>query len=132
MSPNSVHQSNQDLQRLVPAGLSAAFKILTAWNLNSREQMALLGVPKRLMLDQWRMQSPATLEHDQLERLSHILAIYRSLHTLLPDPVAADDWVKRPNTAPIFGGRSALDLMTSDGICGLNAVRQYLAAEVEG
>ncbi|MXY24977.1 MAG: DUF2384 domain-containing protein [Acidobacteria bacterium] len=31
----------------------------------------------------------------------------------MPDEDAADEWVKRPNAAPPFGGRSALDRMMS-------------------
>ena len=64
-----------------------------------------------------------------LERLSYLLGIYKSLQILLPDPVAADAWVRRPNTALLFGGRSALERMLSGQVADLYVVREYLDAQ---
>jgi hypothetical protein len=55
--------------------------------------------------------------------------IYKSLQILLPEPGAADAWVRKPNTAAPFGGRSALDRMLSGQVADLYVVRQYLDAE---
>ena len=48
---------------------------------------------------------------------------------LLPDPHAADQWVRKPNDAPQFGGRSALERMLSGQVADLYVVREYLDAE---
>ncbi|MXW47997.1 MAG: DUF2384 domain-containing protein, partial [Gammaproteobacteria bacterium] len=69
---------------------------------------------------------------DTLERISYILGIYKYLQILLPDQKLADEWVKRPNSAPLFDGRSALDLMMSGRVADLFIVRQYLDAERGG
>ena len=61
-----------------------------------------------------------------------MLGIYKALQILLPDPAAADAWVKRPNAAPLFNGRSALDLMLSGRVADLFLVRQFLDAERGG
>jgi len=61
-------------------------------------------------------------------RASYILGIFGDLEILLPDPEIADAWIRRRNDAPLFGGRSALDLML-EGEEGLRAVRRYLAAQ---
>ena len=43
--------------------------------------------------------------------------------------LAADEWVRKPNTAPPFGGGSALERMLSGQVADLYVVRQYLDAE---
>jgi hypothetical protein len=44
----------------------------------------------------------------------------------------ADEWVRRPNAAPLFGGRSALDRMLGGQVADLYVVRQYLDAQRGG
>jgi hypothetical protein len=61
-----------------------------------------------------------------------LLGIYSALQVLLPKPEAADAWIKKPNTAPIFGGRSALERMLSGQVGDLYLVRQYLDAQRGG
>ena len=62
-------------------------------------------------------------------RLSYLLGIYKSLQILLPDARAADEWIRKPNDAPLFGGRSALERMMTGQVADLYVVRQYLDAE---
>ena len=56
-------------------------------------------------------------------------AVRVSMLALLPDNRAADEWVRRANEAPLFGGRSALDRMLSGNVADLYTVRQYLDAQ---
>jgi hypothetical protein len=111
------------------AGLRAFFNIARDWNLSADEQIVLLGSPGRSTFFKWKA-SPQTarLGRDTLERLSLLLGIYKALQILLPQPNAADSWIKRPNSAPPFGGRRALDRMLAGNISDLVAVRQYLDA----
>ncbi|MCC8405752.1 MbcA/ParS/Xre antitoxin family protein [Paraburkholderia sp. MMS20-SJTN17] len=111
------------------AGLRAFFNIARDWDLNADEQIVLLGKPGRSTFFKWRHEpETARLSRDTLERLSLLLGIYKALQILLPQPSAADTWVKRPNSAPPFGGRRALDRMLAGNISDLVAVRQYLDA----
>jgi len=64
--------------------------------------------------------------------LSYILGIYKALQVLLPSTESADAWVKKPNTAPLFGGKSALDRMLGGNVADLLVVRQYLDARRGG
>ena len=64
--------------------------------------------------------------------VSYMLGIFKVLHILLPDEDAADAWVKKPNTAPIFAGKSALNRMLSGHVSDLYVVRQYLDAQRGG
>ena len=54
------------------------------------------------------------------------MGIYKSLQILLPEAAAADAWVRKPNAALLFGGRSALDRMLAGNVSDLNLVRRYL------
>jgi hypothetical protein len=115
------------------AGLRAFFSIAQAWGLSTDEQMVLLGTPGRSTFFKWKSAPQAAdLKRDTLERVSYILGIFKALQVLLPDPAASDGWVKKPNTAPLFGGKSALDRMLGGNIGDLLAVRQYLDARRGG
>jgi len=114
-------------ERLGAAGLRAFARIAQAWGLSVDEQLCLLGQPPRSTYFAWRKQPDrAALPRDTLERLSNLLGIYKCLQILLPDDAAADAWVRQPNSAPPFGGRSALDRMLAGNVSDLNLVRRYL------
>jgi len=114
-------------KRLAAAGLRAFERIAQAWGLSVDEQLCLLGQPPRSTYFAWRKQpEKAALPRDTLERLSNLLGIWKSLQILLPDPAAADAWVRQPNSAPPFGGRSALQRMLAGNVSDLNLVRRYL------
>jgi hypothetical protein len=112
--------------------LRTVFRIAKAWGLGNAEQMRLLGNPPRSTFYRWRQGEPVALSRDTLERLSYILGIYSALQVLLPRPEAADAWIRKPNAAPLFGGRSALDRMLSGQVGDLFLVRQYLDAQRGG
>jgi len=118
---------------LSAAGLRAFFNIARDWGLSTDEQMVLLGAPGRSTFFKWKAApETADLKRDTLERLSYLLGIYKALQILLPAATAADAWVKKPNSAPLFGGRSALDRMLGGNVADLVAVRQYLDARRGG
>jgi hypothetical protein len=110
-------------------GLRAFANIAEAWELTVAEQLQLLAIASRSTFFKWRRETSPRLPRDTLERLSYLLGIYKSLQILLPDPKAADEWVRRPNSAPLFGGRSALERMLSGQVADLYVVREYLDAE---
>ncbi len=111
------------------AGLRAFVNIAEAWSLSIAEQLKLLGIGSRSTFFKWRRERDPKLPADTLERLSYLLGIYKSLQILLPDAPAADAWIRKPNTAAPFGGRSALERMLSGQVADLYVVRQYLDAE---
>ena len=118
---------------MAAAGLRAFFNIASQWDLSTEEQIALLGSPGRSTFFKWKA-NPAAAEpkRDTLERLSYLLGIYKALQILLPEPAAADAWVKKPNAAPLFGGKSALARMLGGNVGDLMVVRQYLDAQRGG
>ncbi|MCW5634312.1 MAG: DUF2384 domain-containing protein [Rubrivivax sp.] len=114
-------------EELAAAGLRAFARMAEAWQLSVDEQLRLLGQPPRSTFFAWRKHPErASLPRDTLERLSYLLGIWKSLQILLPDAGAADAWVRQPNAAPAFGGRSALARMLAGNVSDLHAVRTYL------
>ena len=121
-----------DRKDLSGPALRTFFRIAELWGLSVDEQMTLLGVTARSTFFKWKRDGDAVLPKDTLERISYVLGIYKALQILLPDEKAADAWIKRPNAAPLFGGRSALDRMLSGQVADLFVVRQYLDAQRGG
>jgi hypothetical protein len=112
--------------------LKAFFRIADRWKLDVEQQLTLLGAPARSTFFKWKKDQDGHLTMDALERISYLLGIFKALHILLPDEDAADAWVKKPNTAPLFAGTSALDRMMSGHVSDLYVIRQYLDAQRGG
>lgn len=114
-------------EAMAAAGMRAFARIAELWHLSVDEQRVLLGQPPRSTFFVWRKAPPnVALSRDTLERLSNILGIYKSLQILFSDPHVADAWVRKANSAPTFGGRTALDRMLAGNVSDLYAVRKYL------
>src|SRR5262245_48827737 len=110
------------------AALRTFFQIAKAWGLSASEEQRLLGV-QRSTVYAWRSGDfPARLDAGTLERLSHVFGIYAALQVLFPVPERADAWIRKPNTAPLFGGDSALARMLGGQVSDLFEVRRYLDA----
>lgn len=113
------------------AALRTFWRLAEAWKLSPAEQMTLLGVGKSALY-QWKQGRVGPLDRHVLERLSYLFGIYAALQLLLPESQRADEWIRRPNSAPIFGGRSALQRMLGGQVADLYVVRQYLDAQRGG
>lgn len=109
--------------------LRTFFRIAQAWKLDARESMALLGLRSRSTFHVWKDGRAGALPRDTLERISYVLGIYKALQILLPTSEAADAWIRKPNDAPLFGGRSALERLVSGNVADLYEVRRYLDAQ---
>ena len=112
--------------------LKAFFRLADRWKLDVEQQLTLLGAPARSTFFKWKKDQDGHLTMDSLERISYILGIFKALHILLPDEDAADAWVRKPNTAPLFAGTPALERMMSGQVSDLYVVRQYLDAQRGG
>lgn len=116
-------------ERLSGPALEAFTRIAAHWGLSTPQQRALLGgIPESTFFKYLKAPAAARLSSDTLERISHLIGIFKSINVLLPRPEAADAWMHRPNNAPLFKGRSALDYVLSGRFEDLIAVRHYLDA----
>jgi hypothetical protein len=113
------------------AALRTFWRLADAWKLTTAEQTTLLGVA-RTTLYQWKRGLVGPLDRHVLERLSYLFGIYAALQMLLPVPARANEWIRKPNTAPFLAGGSALERMMGGQVADLFVLRQYLDAERGG
>lgn len=119
-------------EKLSTAAASTFLNIVNAWGLKQTDAMTLLGFDDSTKTTYYKWKRDPTsvkLTKEKYERLSYIFGIYKALQMLLPDEPAADAWIKKPNTAVLFNGDSALSRMLSGNVADLYVVRQYLDAE---
>ncbi|MBC5814899.1 MAG: DUF2384 domain-containing protein [Candidatus Eremiobacteraeota bacterium] len=122
-----VIRSGEASEQLSGIALKTFFRIAGLWRLSPVEQRALLGsIPESTFYKWAKAPDTARLQRDQLDRVSHILGIYKSINILLPRHESADSWIKRPNEAALFKGHSALAYMLSGGLERIVDVRRYL------
>jgi len=129
MQPREATPASFDPEELGATALTAFFNITAAWGLAAEEERTLLGSPPRSTFFKWKSERTARLAPDTLERISYVMGIYKALRILLPTEESAHDWIKKPNTARGFNGKSALDRMLAGRVIDLADVRRYLDAE---
>ena len=127
--PRPADLASFDADELGATALTAFFNITAGWGLSAEEERILLGAPPRSTFFKWKSERSAKLSADTLERISYVMGIYKALRILLPTEEAANEWVKKPNTARGFHGNSALDRMLAGRVVDLADVRRYLDAE---
>ncbi|MBV8149116.1 MAG: DUF2384 domain-containing protein [Candidatus Eremiobacteraeota bacterium] len=127
MSDTALSEPPADVRRVAPTALRAFERLADAWELSNDERRRLLGdLPSSTYFKYRRAPEAARLNRDTLERISHLLGIFKSINVLLPRKESADAWIRRPNAASLFKGRSALDYILSGGFAALVDVRRYL------
>jgi len=127
MLPVEQIQLSSESTQVSKSALRTYFNITNAWKLTADEAMTLLGLDSRSTYFKWKKNpQSAKLTPDKLERLSYIFGIYKALQILLPTIDSADQWIKRPNSALPFQGKSALERMLTGHVADLYVVRQYL------
>lgn len=109
--------------------LRTFFNLAERWKLRVAEQRKLLGDPPESTFYKWKRERDGALSRDTLERISYVLGIFKALAILFPQAERADAWLRKPNAAVAFGGKSALERMLSGNVADLFVVRQYLDAQ---
>lgn len=119
--------NQKDPKKIASAALQAFFNLSDRWGLSASEQRTLLGAPPESTFFKWKAEKSARrLSRDAVERISYLLGIYKALNILLPSTRAADEWIRKPNSAPLFHGQSAMERMVAGSIVDLADVRRYL------
>jgi len=112
---------------------AAAYRVFAgiagAWDLSEQERRALLGFESAENLMAVASTPSHELAPEILERLSILVDIFHAINTLLPVEARADAWMRKPNRAPIFEGRSAIALMLDHGVEGMRKLRSYLQSQ---
>ena len=111
------------------SALALFFVLAEKWSLTTDQQIRLLGSPARSTFFKWKKEG-GLISEDTLERISHLLSIYKALQILFPDPDRADAWLRRPNK--YFEDHSALDMMLGGKLSDIYRVRLYVDAQRGG
>lgn len=112
--------------RLSGPGLRTFFNVAAEWGLGVDPQRILLGGVPPSTYHKWKASGAGTLSHDQLERISLVLGIYKALKLLFADDADGLRWLRAANTDRPFAGAAPLDRMLRGSIDDLYAVRRYL------
>ncbi|HUH37087.1 MAG TPA: MbcA/ParS/Xre antitoxin family protein [Spongiibacteraceae bacterium] len=128
LASKSGNNSSAARSDMAAAAMRSYPNIVKAWGIREQDAARLLGVPGSTYR-RWRLYpEKAHLDVNQLERMSLLLGIYKALHILLPNPEAANGWLQRPNSNPLFAGHPPLTRMLSGQVSDLFVVRQHLDA----
>ena len=109
--------------------LDAFFALAGVWSLGAEQQITLLGSPSRSTYFKWKKDG-GSVSTDTEERISHLMAIYKALQILFPEPDRADAWLRRPSR--VFEGRPALDVMLGGRLQDIIRVREYIDSQRGG
>lgn len=120
--------SNDQIQ----AALKAVFNILDKWHCSTEEAQILLGLKRSTLFKYKNNPEKASISKDLTERLSYLLNIHAALRILFSNPDSVYGWVRKPNDAPFFNGKSAMDIMLQGRVVDLWAVASRLNAERGG
>ncbi|TFU06174.1 DUF2384 domain-containing protein [Polymorphobacter arshaanensis] len=115
---------------LTGPALRTFFNIAAAWKLSRAEQMRILGQSSISTVTYWKSGKIKKISRDTLERISYVIGVFKAINTILPVTDRADEWMRRPNKAPPFGGMSAIERMAKGNVSDLYVVRQYLDAQL--
>lgn len=123
----------EERRRLTPAGLKTFFKIVERWGVIDQDARELLDDVSNGAYYQLKAnpQAAKALSRDRLERISYLIGIYKALNILYSQRLA-DQWMKLPNTNPIFDGRTPLEYIRRGGIPAMDTLRRLLDARRGG
>ena len=120
-----------DRERLSQPALEAFFAIMAHLKVLDEEARALLGGVSNGPFYEMKRQPDRVLETDRLTRVSFLIGIYKALHILHSDALA-DEWIRLPNSNPIFGGQTPLAYLIRGGLPAMQTVRRLLDARRAG
>jgi Protein of unknown function (DUF2384) len=127
--PNLAIRSERE--RLSGPALKAFFNIMSRWQMRDEDARALLGGVSNGPFYEWKRDPDRTLDIDRLTRISYLIGIYKALN-ILHGKSLADEWVRLPNTNPIFAGDTPLAYIIRGGLPAMHAVRRLLDARRAG
>ena len=123
--------SRETRERLSAPGLKAFFNIMARWKVRDEDARALLGGVTNGPFYEMKRNPDRVLDADRLTRVSYMIGVYKALQILHAPPLA-DEWVRLPNSNPIFAGQTPLAYMVRGGLPAMQTVRRLLDARRAG
>lgn len=116
----------------IQTAFKAVLTIFAKWQCTTEEAQTLLGIKRSTWFKYKSAPETASFSHDLVERISYILNIHAALRILFSNPDSVYQWVRKPNKAPFYNGRSAMEIMLQGRVVDLWAVASRLNAERGG
>lgn len=129
---NSINKSLQTDHTKAVIAFNTVVNILDKWQCSTEQKITILGLRRSTYFKYAKKPESAQIDVNLLERLSYILNIHASLRILFSAPDSVYGWVNKPNFAPLFGGRSAMEKMLTGRVADLADVSRYLNAQRGG
>jgi hypothetical protein len=117
----------QERARMSPTALKSFLSLMSEWEVSDAHARVLLGRLSEEAFTQMR-EDPGSqvLDATKLRRIATLLSIYRELSLLYGFSVASE-WVRLPNTHPMFCRVKPLNYMLIGGIQAMGNVLRLLA-----
>jgi hypothetical protein len=124
MLSNEKLLSEYSLKEASNISLSAFWKIMDQWGVESEDQISLIGIKTDLNCYELKKINVSSLSSEMIERIALVLKIYKYLEILFPNLEQSRAWINKSNDA--FDGQTALVVILSDNKKGLVTVAEYL------
>ncbi|QCF25984.1 MbcA/ParS/Xre antitoxin family protein [Hydrocarboniclastica marina] len=109
----------QDSRKLSATGLKVVLNILEKWGCTAEQVQAILRISRPAFYKYRKKPEDASLNQDQLERLSYLLNIHGSLRIIFENPDNVYGFMSMPNDNPFFNGKSPLSLISTGSFAAL-------------
>lgn len=116
--------------RSAPA-LTAFFNIMARWKVRDEDARALLGGVTNGPFYEMKRNPARLIDTDRLTRISYLIGIFKALR-ILHSRALADEWVRLPNSNPVFAGQAPIVYMIRGGLPAMQTVRRLLDARRAG
>jgi hypothetical protein len=113
---------------LAATGFSAADRILVSWGCTAQQMQTILNLSSSSYHKFKAHPATVQLSEDQFERVSCLLNIHQSLHSIFSNPVNISGFMNLANNNDYFAGRAPLEIITSGRFCDLYEVSRRIAA----
>jgi len=120
--------SNEQIQ----IAFKVVLNIFDKWHCSTDEALILLGLKRSTWFKYKSTPDKASFSPDLKERISYLLNIHAALRILFSHPESVYGWVRKPNKAPFFSGRSAMDIMLQGRVVDLWSIASRLNAQRGG
>src|SRR5262245_18096038 len=118
-------------ERLSAPALKAFFNIMAAWKVRDEDARALLGGVTNGPYYELKRSPDRVLDADRLTRISYLIGVFKALN-ILHSRALPEEWIRLPNTNPIFGWQTLLAYMVRRGMPAMQIVRRLLDSRHAG
>lgn len=110
--------------------LKGFFNICLEWDCSREEMRKMLGGISESTLDNYKKLPEVRLPRDQMERISYVLGIYRSIREIYPTAERANRRMRLKDSAFPFSGCSAMDFMARGSLKHLIDTDRFFKAKL--